>query len=246
MKKCLFAAAFFVLCIFGCGGEPETLEPDVISYGIFRTNEPPAIDGIMNDSCWKTADSISLVRCDNGDKAMYPTTVRAAYDSEYLYIGFECQDPDASSTITGRDGPVSDQEHISVFIDADCDERSYAVIDIAPTGAQHDAFVLFSGGNKKIMTDWNCNGIRSAVSVNGGGAGPGTPDRFWIVELALPFGEFLTSEHIPPVPGDIWRINFYRTELTNTRDISAFSPTGNEDFHIPAKFASLVFAEISE
>ena len=239
------AVAFIVISILGCGGETEPPASDGLSYGIVKTDAAPVIDGIMNDRCWKAAASISLTRCADGKKSSYPTTVRASYDSEYLYVGFECQDPDAASTITGKDGPVSEQEHISVYIDAGCDSNSYAVIDIAPTGALYDAFVLISadGESKKTLKDWNCVGIRSSISVHGEGAAPGTKDRFWSVEMALPFKEFLTAERNPPMPGDSWRINFYRTELTNVRDRSAFAPTGSEDFHIPSRFARLLFGD---
>lgn len=240
----LFAAmTSIVILIFGCGSETEPPAPDGPSYGIVQTDAAPVIDGIMNDRCWKTAASISLTRCEDGKKSSYPTTVRASYDREYLYIGFECQDADAASTITEKDGPVSEQEHISVYIDAGCDSKSYAVIDISPTGAIYDAFVLVSGDgeSKKTLRDWNCDGLRSSISVHGEGAAPGTPDRFWTVEMALPFKEFLTAGKIPPMPGDTWRINFYRTELTNVRDKSAFAPTGSENFHIPSRFALLIF-----
>lgn len=227
----------------GCDSEKKTSISYEPSYRIGKTTEAPVIDGILNDVCWKAAEVKSLTLCTNGKKPLYPTTVRAIYDDKCLYIGFECQDPDAASTITEKDGPVSEQEYISVYIDAGSDSKTYAVIDVAPTGAISDAFVLSydDGNRKKILSDWNCEGIRSSVSVHGGGAEPGTSDRFWTVELALPLIEFVTASHIPPTPEDTWRINFYRVELTNVRDISAYAPTGSESFHKPSRFAWLLF-----
>ncbi|MFC1490856.1 carbohydrate-binding family 9-like protein [Candidatus Latescibacterota bacterium] len=240
------ATAGIIISISGCDRETGPSAMDGPLYKIVKTGNAPLIDGIINDSCWKTAESISLTLIESGKKSAYQTTVRAVYDSEYLYIGFECQDIDAASTITGKDSPVSEQEHISVYIDAGCDSKTYAVIDIAPTGALYDSFILSyrDGESKKILPGWDCEGILSAVSVNGGGAAPGTKDRFWTVELALPFEEFVTAEDIPPLPDSNWRINFYRTELTNVRDISAFSTTGSENTHVPSRFAWLIFSDI--
>jgi hypothetical protein len=227
----------------GCDSEKKPVISYEPSYRIGKTAITPVIDGILNEDCWKNAEVKSLVSCADGKKSSYPTTVRALYDDGYLYIGFECQDPDAASTITEKDGPVSEQEYISVYINAGSDLKTYAVIDIAPTGAISDAFVLNydDGSRKKVLSDWDCEGLRSSVSVHGEGAEPGTNDRFWTVELALPLTEFVTASHIPPTPEDTWRINFYRVELTNVRDISALASTGSENFHKPSSFAWLLF-----
>ncbi|MFC1541209.1 carbohydrate-binding family 9-like protein [Candidatus Latescibacterota bacterium] len=234
-----------IILISGCGGEPDIPAVDKHTYEIGKTDTAPVVDGMMNDACWKTAETKSLTLSENGKKPSYPSTVRAVYDSEYLYIGFECQDIDAASTIFGKDSPVAEQEHISVLIDAGVSSNTYAVIDIAPTGAVYDAFVLNYRDNemKTILPEWDCDGLISAVSVYGEGAAPGTKDRFWIVELALPFKAFLTAANIPPLPNDIWRINFYRTELSNVQDISAFAPTGSDNVHIPSRFGRLIFED---
>ncbi|HDY87769.1 MAG TPA: hypothetical protein ENH82_06575 [bacterium] len=234
-----------ILLINNCEGDKKTSISDELSLRIVKTAESPVIDGVLNEDCWKNAQSNSLNLCLNGEKPLYPTTVRVCYDDTYLYIGFECQDPDAASTVTKYDGPVSQQDYISVYIDADSDLKAYVIIDVAPTGAVSDAFVLSNNNRmkEKILYDWNCEGLRTSVSVYGGGAVPGTQDRFWRVELALPFEEFITAPHIPPSPGDSWRINFYRKDITNGWDISAYVPTGSENFHKPSKFAWLFFEE---
>jgi len=197
----------------------------------------------LTDNYWKESESHSLSLSNDGARPVYPTTVQAAWDDDNLYIGFVCQDTDAASTVTERDGPVSSQEYISVYIDADSDLLSYIMINVAPTGVVHDAFVLNrdNGQEKKVLSGWNCEGLRVSVSVYGGGASPGTEDRFWTVEMAIPFREFFTAGRIPPAEGDLWRANFYRMERTGDKNFSAFAPTGSEDGHKPAHFAWLLF-----
>ncbi len=245
MNKSLIIIAIFVcllILVNSCGEKKATVSYEP-TYQINKTTESPVIDGILTDICWKNAETKSLGLCIDGSKPLYPTTVRVTYDDKNLYIGFECQDPDAASTVMEKDGPISTQEFISVYIDADCDLKTYSVIDIAPTGVISDAFVLnYNDGERiKVLSDWNCDGFRTSVSIYGGGAEPGTQDRFWTVELALPFDEFITAPHIPPSPEDAWRINFYRVDLTGSRENSALSPTGNENFHKPSSFVWLIF-----
>lgn len=227
--------------INGCGDKKTSISYEP-SYNAGKTAESPVIDGILTEDCWNDAEAKSLNLCRDGTRPLYPTTVRVTYDDKYLYIGFECQDPDAASTVMEKDGPIVSQEYISVYIDAGSDMKTYVVIDVAPTGAVSDAFVLsYDDGKRKILSDWNCEGLRASVSVYGGGARPGTLDRFWTVELALPLEEFVTAPHIPPAPEDTWRINFYRVELTDGKEYSAFAPTGDESFHKPSRFAWLLF-----
>ena len=231
-----------LLTINSCGEKKVSISYEP-SYSAYKTAESPVIDGILTDSCWNDAEVKSLVLCKDGKRPLYPTTFRVTYDDRNLYVGFECQDPDAASTIMEKDGPIYTQEYISVYIDAGSDSKTYAVIDVAPTGAVNDKFVLSykDGEREKILSDWDCEGLRTSVSVYGGGAQPGTQDRFWTVELALPFEEFLTAPNIPPSTEDKWRINFYRVDLTGREEYSAFVPTGNENFHKPSGFAWLLF-----
>ncbi|MCE5251049.1 carbohydrate-binding family 9-like protein, partial [bacterium] len=180
-----------------------------------------------------------------GEEPGKMTAVRIVYDSTCLYIGFECRDSDAASTVTGRDGPVSDEEYVSACIDADSDSITSVVFDIAPTGAVSDAFVLSrdDGAETKILGCWNCEHLRTSVVVYGGGAAPGTDDRFWTVEMAVPWGELYTARRTPPLPGDVWSANFFRVELTGNREYSSYSPTGTDTFHKPSRFARIVFRE---
>lgn len=232
-----------VWLITGCAEQKAVPGRTGPSYTAAKTTEPPVIDGILTDTCWKKAETGSFVLSRDGGRPAYPTTLRAAWDDENLYIGFECQDPDAASTVTERDGPVSSQEYVSVYIDADADSLTYVTIDVAPTGVVSDAFILYGEGDRKIksLDGWNCDGLRVSVSIYGGGSQPGTEDRFWTVEMSVPLNEFLTARRIPPSEGDAWRVNFYRMEQTGGKDFSAFAPTGSENGHKPEKFVWLLF-----
>jgi len=234
----------FPLGFFGCG-KAKGPRGVIALYVVENASSAPVIDGVLEDACWKNVTALEFVLCENGGKPKQPSTLRMVCDSTYLYLAFECQDLDAASDVTEYDGPVEEQECVVILIDAGCDSTGYFMIAAAPTGAVHDAYVL-NGGNGsvvKTLSCWNCEKLRTSVSVYGGGAKPGTEDRFWTVEMAVPFSALVTAPHIPPSRGDAWRMNFYRIELTGGRELSAAHPTSAQDLHRPHEFATVSFGE---
>lgn len=220
----------------GCGEQTQVSEtPAALTIGM--VTEAPVIDGILTDSCWDSLETVMLVRCDTGGEPVLPTSLRAGYDSEKLYIGFECQDPDAVSTVDTYDGPVYAGDHVAVYLDANSDTTTYALIEVAPNGTVRDAFVLSrsDGSSRMYLADWRCEDMRVAVNVYGGDASAGTEDRFWTVEMAIPFASLITAPRIP-VTGDAWRANIYRADAGETREYSAMTPTGSDSFHRPEAF----------
>ncbi len=181
----------------------------------------------------------------DGKKPGSSTTVRMVYDDTNLYIAVECQDTDAASTIALFDGPVTDEEHVVLCVDAGNDTTSYFQIAVSPTGAMSDAFVLNGkdGAPVRLLSGWNCEKLRGSVQVYGDGAGPGNQDRFWTIEMAIPFTEMVTASRIPAVSGDSWRLNIGRLELTGGREFTAAFPTGTENIHQPLRFAVVSFGD---
>jgi hypothetical protein len=216
---------------------------------VARPSAPPVIDGVLDDECWKKASAsqisppIDFVLAEDGKKPRQSTSLRMLADSTYLYLAFECQDRDAASDVTQFDGPVEDQDCVALLIDAGSDSTGYFMIAVSPTGAVHDAYVLNAGNGQSVRTlsCWNCEKLLVSVSVYGAGAKPGNEDRFWSVEMAVPFSQILTAPHIPPSPGDTWRVNFARMDVTGGRELSAALPTGAPDMHRPYSFGNLRF-----
>jgi hypothetical protein len=227
-----------------CGKAPGPHAVAALSH-VGRITAPPVIDGVLEDECWKHTESLEFVRAVDGKKPGQPTTLRMAADSTFLYLAFECQDSDAASDVTQFDGPVEDQDCIALLIDAGSDTTGYFMIAVAPTGAVHDAYILNGGNGKavKTLSCWNCEKLLASVSVYGAGAKPGNEDRFWTVEMAVPFSQILTSPRIPPAPGDSWRVNFCRVDIAGGRELSAALPIGATDMHRPYSFGNIFFGD---
>ena len=154
------------------------------------------------------------------------------------------EDPDVWATITQRDGQLWHEEVAELFVDADSDGRGYVEIEVNPLGTVLDLFVLNREGTLRILYDWDSPGLQVGVTVDGTVDDRTDRDRGWTVELAVPFADFFTAPHIPPEPGDRWRANLYRIERAGDEmAFIAWSPTGVPNYHVPARFGTLVFRE---
>ena len=226
-------------------------------YDCIRIDGEIMIDGTLTDTAWKSADVIELLTTDTGEKPCQPTEVRLLWNGEYLYVGFLCYDQDIWGTIRERDGNIYDEEVVEVFLDPDCDLRTYIELEVSPLNILFDAFVVNGkshGQEMYVLRDWDSETLQHAVSVDGtaktnspadrGAVSP--PDTSWSCEIAVPFKDLLTAPNIPPKAGDIWRMNLYRIDRGKTEaedEYTAWSPTRKIDYHRPQHFGSLRFVE---
>ncbi len=215
-------------------------------YICYRAATPIVIDGKLTDPSWEGAPPIELVLADTGAKPRQRTTARMLWDDEYLYIGFHCEDTDIWGITTERDQPIFQQEVVEVFIDEDRDNYGYIEIEVNPLNAVLDLFALLRNGHLRGLWDWDSEGLRTAVVVDGDPTKRGTPDRSWTVEIAIPMSDFMMAPHLPPQPGDVWHINLYRIDRAETTagdEYTAWSPPGRINYHTPERFGRLVFSE---
>jgi len=133
---------------------------------------------------------------DTGRTPRQKTEVRVLWDETCLYVAFHCRDDDVWATIAERDGPLWEEKVVEVFVDDDRDGITYLEYEINPLNALVDLYVVNRTGRRedvKFMLDWNSDGIRHAVTVDGDPTQRGTPDRSWTVECAIPFTDFATA-----------------------------------------------------
>jgi len=215
-------------------------------YICHRTAGPIAIDGRLDEADWRAADAMTLVLTDTGSTPKLRTDVRALWDDTYLYVGFHSVDTDIWATMTGHDQPLWDEEVVEVFLDPGRIETAYFELVVNPLNVLTDVFVLNRGARKLLfqpMREWECVGVRHAVSVHGDPTSRTSRDHWWTVEFAIPFDQLVTAPHIPPSSGEVWKANFYRIERgRDATEYTAWSPTGEINYHHPECFGALVFA----
>lgn len=134
-------------------------------------------DGILNDSAWKEADSISFrtVEPVEGNLPENQTYIRILADSKTIVVGIRCYDaqPDKIVSISkSRDSFLFMEDHIKIIFDTKLDGRSGFVFAVNPTGTRYDALTT---GSEFESTDWD--GIWEAYTH--------IDDKGWSAELVI-------------------------------------------------------------
>ena len=202
------------------------------------------VDGKLDEAAWKAAAEVKLRSFDGKKDAGRATAVKILWDEKYLYLAFECQDPDIWTAHRGRDSFMWTEDVVEAFIDVDPSEPGYVELEVSPRGDLFDG--LFLAHRTKVLMSWNPE-IRVAVSVDGTVDRRDDVDRSWTVEMAIPVADLAPAPKVglPGAeikPGTAWRINFYRNEVSGKEEgeLQAWAPVKN-DFHAPELFGKIVF-----
>jgi alpha-galactosidase len=170
----------------------------------------------------------------NNPDAARQTQVRILWTPSTLYLRFECryrelfvfEDSDAS----GRRDQLWDRDVAEAFLQPDPARlRYYKEFEVSPNGMWID-LDIFPEGRRDLGS-----GLRHSAWLD-------RERHVWAAELAIPI-QALTAKFDPTA---IWRANFYRVEgPREPRFYSAWQPTNTAqpNFHVPAAFGKLLFAE---
>ncbi|HOX44336.1 MAG TPA: carbohydrate-binding family 9-like protein [Myxococcota bacterium] len=209
-----------------------------------RATGPIQADGELDEPVWKLAPpSAPFVAPGNGAALPWSTRVQAAWDDQALYLAFDCPDTDVWGAFTRRDEPLWTQEAVEAFLDADGDGQEYIELQASPRGVVFDSYLP---GHRRNQDDWNAE-LRVGVKVRGTLDARGDQDQGWRVELAVPWqdaqGRSPDPLRTPPLPGDVWRANFFRLDANQGEPprAGAWSPPLVGDFHALPRFGQLVF-----
>jgi hypothetical protein len=226
-------------------------EPPLSSYTVTRTTGTITIDGKFDEADWKRAQEFTLTETNTGKPVPLKSTVKFLWDDQFLYAAFFCEDPDAWATLTQEDDPLWGEEVVELFIDPDGNIHNYYEVEFNPVNARVDLAVINGGertkGSIQGWFEWDYKNMKNAAFVEGDGLKEGTRDKFWQVEIAVPYEDMLEMDHVPPRDGDTWRLNAYRIERGKSGKTpeddwyAAFSPTLRGSFHTPWRFGTIVF-----
>lgn len=180
---------------------------------------------------WPEIPALALRETSTGAAPQQPTSVRLGWTPDELRVLFHCEDTDPWATLTERDAPLYEEEVVEVFLDPFGDSATYFEIEVNPLNAVLDLVLRRNRSGYKKDFAWRCEGLRTAVTKR---------DSAWTAELSIPFRS-ITAE--PPQAGTRWRANFFRIERPagQPRELSAWSPTGRANFHLPERFGTIEF-----
>ena len=163
-------------------GQPKT-------YLCMQASQEVKIDGILDE--WtktpRTDDFIDISGRENL-KPWLKTYAMMMWDSNYLYIAAEMEEPHLWASITERDEVIFYDNDFEVFIDPDGDTHNYAEIEINALGTVWDLFLSrpYRDGTNPL-TSYDIKGLKTAVELHGSLNDPSDTDRGWILEMAIPW-----------------------------------------------------------
>jgi hypothetical protein len=194
------------------------------------------LDGKLDEPFWKDLKSVPLLDLATGKPPANPGSFKVAWAEDSLYLGIVCEESDLKTLNIGskedENTNIFNGDNVELLIETPT--HAYYQIGISPTGAIVD--MDRKGG---MNTLWSSQGKVVAHSANGA----------WTLEIRLPAAgasqEELDALHgisgSLPTDDQPWYINVCRQRLRGEeRELSAFSPTGADSFHVLMKFGKLV------
>lgn len=246
---------------------PITFAPQ--TYVCYKTDKPLIIDGKLDEEMWqKTIPTNDFVDIQGDLKPVPPfkTNVKMLWDDEYLYFGAYLEEPHIWGKLTNRDAVIYHDNDFEIFIDPDGDTHHYYEFEINALNTVWDLLLIHpyrESWQKKLLNNWDINGLLTAVDIRGTLNDPTDVDSFWTVEVAIPWSvlEEMTPPSHMPKEGVQWSVNFSRVNWN--MDISkgtyqkqkgkngktlpeenwVWSPQGYINMHAPETWGFVQFSE---
>lgn len=158
------------------------------------------------------------------------------------------------------------ENYVMFYLDPDGDGKNYVEVNINPLNKVNDKWQELPWGPEEQLrigmtqarpanphVDWNCPGMKTAVTINGTLNDPYDVDQGWTVEVAVPFAalrQFAGEKACPPRKGDCWRVMlareyrpypFYAHEAV----FWTWPELGGNTTHIPSRWGFVVFQDLS-
>lgn len=193
----------------------------------------PALTGDSHSPFWETREPVLLRDVITGAAPVQATSVRVAWDVDEMRVLFRAEDTHIHATLTERDAPLYTEEVVEVFLDPVGDRECYFEIEVNPLNTVLDIVLRRNRSGYAKDVSWNCEGLRTCVRREAAA---------WSAELSIPFRSVAAA---PPAPGANWHMNFLRIDRPPgiPRELSAWSPTGIANFHVPARFGIVEFVD---
>lgn len=187
------------------------------NYIVTHTDIAPKIDGDLTDQVWQKASWTKDFVDIEGDlkpKPALATKAKMLWDDSCLYIAAQITDPQVWATLTHHDDIIFRDNDFEVFIDPNNATHHYFELEFNAFNTVFDLFLNKPYRNLgNALINWNAEGLRSAVKVQGTLNDPNDDDQGWTIEIAIPFRAISIGNNVQiPKDGSIWRINFSRVE----------------------------------
>ena len=212
----ILAGAAGIQAADGTASKIPCPDSEVARYDAFRVTEPMVIDGRLDEAAWRQAPrSPRFVDLISGGPAIHDTRAMVLWDDQYLYVGYEIEEPLVRATLKHQNDPIYTENDVECFI---AGRDAYYEFEINALNTCYEAFFIwndsfesggfaqapefqrsrlqpFNGvgfqqhprGGRLGNFQWIFPGRKTAVSVDGSLNDDRDRDRGWRVELAFPW-----------------------------------------------------------
>lgn len=198
-----------------------------------RAKGPLTLDGRLDKPFWAdvpwTEEFVDISGPDF-PTPRFPTRAKLCWDDASLYIGALLEGPEIWATIEKRDSVIYYDNDFEVFLDPSSCGHNYMELELNACSTQWDLMLThpYRDGGRSV-TGWDMKGVETAVYIDGRLNDPGADNKFWSVEIRIPFASVMETyckEENPanlercypartaPRRGEFWRLNFSRVQWT--------------------------------
>lgn len=211
-----FLAVFNLISLTITGQDLDFPVDPPRNYICYKTNTPLVIDGVIDEKVWEAVSwsepFINILGPDE-EKPYHETKLKMLWDSNYFYFGALLVEPHVWGNLTERDAIIYFDNDFEIFIDPDGDNHRYMELEVNALNTIFDLFLKRPyRDTTRVVIEFDMPNVRSAVYVAGTLNDPTDQDKYWSVEIAIPWKDMI--EHLPgnriPRDQEQWRINFSR------------------------------------
>lgn len=234
------------------------------SYIVYQTDTPIIIDGKGNESAWQKAPWTDLfIDIEGVKKPKYDTRMKMLWDNTYFYFYAKMEEPHIWGNLKQRDTVIFYNNDFEIFIDPDGDTHNYYEFEMNALNTVWDLFIVKPYREPAPIVDsWDIQGLKTAVYIDGTLNNPNDKDRFWSVEIAIPWKVLEEANVHNNIPvKEFWRVNFSRVnwdfdfvdgKYDRKKDIKGtylpeynwvWSPQGVINMHEPERWGYAYFSE---
>jgi len=209
----------WVVAMEECASKCEYPMPK--NYIVYKLgqNQKIVVDGKLDEPAWTEVAWTDKFQDIQGPPLPIPrfdTFAKMRWDQDYLYIGGYVQEPQIWANQTEHNSVIFYDNDFEVFVDPNWSNSFYKEYEMNALNTNWNLYLnkpYLNGGTP--INNWDNNTILSGVFVDGEVNNPSVDNKYWTVEIALPFktlGYLQQNLTVPPQPKNQWRINFSRVE----------------------------------